>query len=110
MNKYVVLYHAPAEAMAQMEHATPEQKQEGMKPWLAWKESMGNSLVDFGAPLLGGRRLLPDGNSESSTKEVSGYSIIQANSLEEAQALLQGHPHLSWTGGCDVEVHECASM
>jgi len=49
MKKFMVIYHAPAEAVAQMESATPEQKAEGMKPWLAWKDSVGNKLVDFGA-------------------------------------------------------------
>lgn len=110
MNKYLVIYHAPAEAMAQMAQATPEQKQEGMKPWLAWKDAVGDGLVDFGAPLMGGKRLRPDGGAENSSKEVSGYSIIQANDMEEAQSLLQGHPHLAWTGGCDIEVHECVGM
>jgi hypothetical protein len=32
MKKFMVIYHAPAEAVAQMESATPEQKAEGMKP------------------------------------------------------------------------------
>ena len=110
MKKFMVIYHAPAEAMAQMGEATPEQKAEGMKPWLAWKDSVGDSLVDFGAPLVGGTRLLPDGSSEMSTKEVTGYSILQANDMEEAKSLLSGHPHLAWTGGCDIEVHECMEM
>jgi hypothetical protein len=110
MKKFVIIYHAPAEAMAQMASATPEQKMEGMKPWMAWKEAVGDALVDFGAPLFGGVRLKPDGTSENSAKEVSGYSILQAKDLDTAQSLLKGHPHLAWTGGCDIEVHECTEM
>ena len=106
MKKFMVIYHAPAEAMAQMASATPEQKAEGMKPWLAWKDSVGNKLVDFGAPLMGGTRLLPDGTTEISKKEVAGYSILQAGDIEEAKSLLSNHPHLAWTGGCDMEGHE----
>lgn len=110
MKKFVVIYHAPAEAMAAMAEATPEQKMEGMKPWLAWKDSVGDQMVDFGAPLMPGLRLLPDGTTENSTKEVTGYSILQANDMEDAKSLLKGHPHLAWTGGCDIELHECVDM
>lgn len=110
MKKFIVIYHAPAEAMEMMSNATEEQKMEGMKPWFAWKESVGDKLVDFGSPLWGGTRLLPDGTQKASTKEVTGYSILQANDLEEAKGLLSSHPHLTWTGGCDIEVHECVEM
>jgi hypothetical protein len=110
MKKFIVIYHAPAEAMEMMANATEEQKMEGMKPWFAWKEEVGEKLVDFGSPLWGGTRLLPDGNQKPSTKEVTGYSIIQANDMNEAKSLLSTHPHLKWTGGCDIEVHECVEM
>ena len=110
MKKFIVIYHAPAEAMAQMAEATPEQKAEGMKPWFAWKDSIGDKLVDFGTPLMGGTRLLPDGTSENSYKDVTGYSILQANDMEEAKNLLSGHPHLQWSAGCDIEVHESIEM
>ncbi len=110
MKKFIVLYHAPAEAMEAMASATEEQKMEGMKPWFAWKESIGDALVDFGSPLMGGTRLLPDGSTQTSSKEVTGYSIIQATDIEEAKGMLKGHPHLAWTGGCDIEVHETVAM
>lgn len=106
----MIIYHAPAEAMAQMANATEEQKMEGMKPWMAWKDSVGNAMVDMGAPLFGGIKLNPDGTSESSAKEVSGYSILQGRSLEEVKGHLKNHPHLAWNDGCDIEVHECAEM
>ena len=110
MKKFIVIYHAPAEAMAQMANATPEQKAEGMKPWMAWVEKCGDGVVDLGSPLMGGLRLVPDGGTEPSTKEVTGYSILQAEDMDAAQALLQGHPHLSWTDGCDIEVYECVPL
>ncbi len=30
--------------------------------------------------------------------------------LDEAKSLLKSHPHLAWTGGCDIEVHESVPM
>ncbi len=53
MSKYIVIYHAPAEVMAQMANATPEEREEGMKPWMAWAEKCGDQLVDLGTPLVG---------------------------------------------------------
>lgn len=35
MKKFIVTYHAPIEALAKMGEATPEQREEGMKPWMA---------------------------------------------------------------------------
>ena len=110
MKKFIVIYHAPAEAMEMMANATPEQKAEGMKPWMAWAEKCGSQLIDLGAPLVGGQELIPDGTSKASTKEVTGYSLLQADDMEGAKALLQGHPHLAWTGGCTIEVHETVPL
>ncbi len=110
MKKFMVIYHAPADAFDGMENMSEEQKMEGMKPWMAWKESVGDAVVDFGSPLMGGRKISPDGSTSNSTKEVAGYSVLQADSFEAAQEMLKGHPHLAWSGGCDIEIYEMAPM
>lgn len=110
MKKFIVIYHSPAEAMAKMMESTPEEKKKDMKAWFDWKDSLGDKLIDFGSPLMGGVRLLPNGKSEMSKKEVTGYSIIQAKDIEEAKMLLKNHPHLTWANGCDIEVHEVVPM
>ncbi len=110
MNRYIVIYYSPAEAMEAMATATPEEKMEGMKPWMAWKESLGDRLIDLGNPLIGGQRLFPDGTSKAATNDVTGYSILQAESMDEAKSLLKEHPHLKWNAGCDIEVHECVEL
>ena len=89
MKKFIVIYHAPAEATAQMANVTPEQREEGMKPWMAWAQKCGSQLVDLGAPLVGGKKLNPDGTSKNSSREVCGYSILEAEDMEAAQGLLQ---------------------
>ncbi len=110
MKKFIVIYHAPAEAMEGMANATPEEMAEGMKPWMEWAARCGSQLVDMGTPLMGGIRLSPDGGANPSDKEVTGYSVLQAENMEGAKALLQGHPHLNWQGGCSIEVHESAPL
>lgn len=110
MSKYIVIYHAPAEVMAQMTNATPEEREEGMKPWMAWAEKCGDQLVYLGTPLVGGAKLLPGGGSEASTRDVAGYSILEADSMDDAKALLEGHPHLGWNAGCEIEIHESVPL
>ena len=105
VQNFVVIYHAPASAMEQMQDATPEEMQEGMKSWMEWAAKCGESLVDFGTPLAGGQKLSESGSSPSD-KGVAGYSILQADDMQGAKALLEGHPHLAWTAGCEIEVHE----
>ncbi len=107
MKKFLVLYYAPAaEAMKMMANATPEQKADGMKPWMDWMAKCGNALVDGGAPTLPGQVVAPNGGWSGSTSDVGGYSILQAESLEAAKRLLEGHPHLMWLPSCRVEVME----
>jgi len=110
MKKFMAIYHSAPEAMAQMAEATPEQKEQGMKAWMAWNEKTGNALLDFGAPLMGGVNLGQNGATAESTKQVSGYSIVQAENAAAAQALFDQHPHFHWHPTASIEVHECVEM
>jgi len=105
MKKYIVLYHAPADAMEQTANTSPEDQAKGMEAWMAWAKKCGDKLIDLGAPLANGQSLSTNG-SRPSKKEVAGYSILQAENMEEAKSLLKGHPHLGWDEGCSIEVHE----
>jgi hypothetical protein len=67
-------------------------------------------MIDFGTPLAGGgTRVTPDGTSPS-TREVAGYSIMEAESVDAALELAQSHPHLKMPGGCEIEVHEAQAV
>ena len=106
MKKFIVIYHAPIDALQQTANASPEEMEKGMEQWMVWAQKCGDKLVDMGNPLMGGVKLGADGTSSPSAKQVSGYSIIQAENMDEAKALLEGHPHLGWNGECEIEVHE----
>ena len=82
MTNFLVLYKADATAAEQMANATPEQAQAGMQAWMEWFSKAGDAVVDGGSPLSGDDRT------------ISGYSIVQAESREALDALLEGHPHL----------------
>ena len=81
-----------------------------MKAWMNWKEKSGNAVVDFGAPLMGGTNILKGGNEKASARNITGYSIIQANDLGDAKNMLKDHPHLVSDDGNEVEVHEAMPM
>ncbi len=106
MKKFVVIYHAPVDAVMQTANATPEEQAKGMEGWMKWAERAGKKLLDLGAPLMGGQKLSPNGKSQDSDHNVVGYSILEAENMDEAKALLNGHPHLGWNADCSIEVHE----
>jgi hypothetical protein len=110
MKKFIVLYHAPVDAMKQTENSSPEEQAKGMELWMQWAQKCGDRLVDLGAPLINGQQLSPDGTSKESSKNVAGYSILQAENIDDAKALLKSHPHLGWNAECTIEVHETMPM
>lgn len=109
MKNFVVIYHAPTSNIEQMSAASPEEMQKVMEQWMDWIAKCGDGLVDHGAPLGGGQKLSKSGSSPSD-KNVVGYSILQAEDIQGAIALLQGHPHLEMASGCEIEVHESMPM
>lgn len=105
--RFLIIYHVPADAMAQTANASPEQQAEGMALWKAWADKVGSRLADLGAPVINGRSLDTEGSSEPSTKEVAGYSLLDADDWDELMDLLEGHPHISgWNPEATIEIHE----
>jgi len=110
MKNFVVLYHMNEKAVEEAAKATPEEREATMEPWFSWAKRCGDKLVDFGTPLMGGVRLNKDGSTNPSEKGVFGYSILKTESLEDAKSLMEGHPHMAWSDGCDIEIHESMAV
>lgn len=104
MPNYVVLYNAPVSASDQMENNDPEMAAAAMQAWNDWSARVGTGMVDLGTPLGNGRRVTAGGAGEANT-EVAGYSILSAEDIDGAVALMEGHPHLQMPGS-SIEVHE----
>ena len=98
MAKYMVLYRSSVSAQDQMASASPEQAQEGMDMWMRWADKAGSAVVDLGSP-LGGSRLVPSGADAQTGTPIGGFSVLEADSADDAVALLEGHPHLQAPGG-----------
>ena len=93
MEKLMVLYNASVSAREQMAQATPEQAKAGTEAWMQWSAEAGDALVGLGAPMQAVGRLGGSASSASGSL-ASGYSILQSDSREQLEALLENHPHL----------------
>jgi hypothetical protein len=103
MKKFILLYNGPATPMEEM---TPEQSQKTLMGWKSWMEKVGTALTDMGSPMANGQVVVDDGSTGAATP-LNGYSIIQAEDMTGALALVDGHPFLSdKTGAFSVEVFE----
>jgi hypothetical protein len=107
MARYIYLYRGPA---TPMEDFTSEQSAEQMRLWGEWMGRVGSALVDGGAP-FGDRSAVADDGSSSAPSDLNGYTIVEADSLEAARALVDGHPFLSeGKGRFTIEIFELVPM
>ena len=96
-------------AMADMPQMTPEMQKAWMEEWKQWMQAKGG-VVDMGAPLGKTMKVTPAG-IESVRNEIGGYSIIEAESHEEAATKMQDSPHFKMMGGNGwIEVMEVGEM
>lgn len=91
-----------AERFAQ---ATPEEAQIGLEAWVGWAKRLGPALLDPGRPLGNPREVSTAGIREVAT-EIIGMSILRADSIDEALAMVESHHHLRWGDGCKIRVLE----
>jgi hypothetical protein len=102
MAKFLYLY-----AGGQMAE-TPEAQEAAMQQWTTWFGTLGDSVVDIGNPFGAGTTVKDGGTSDGGASELSGYSIINAESLAEAARRANGCPVLQ--SGGTVEVYEALAM
>jgi hypothetical protein len=105
--KFLIIYHAPIDALAQTANSSPEEMAKGMDMWKTWAKRVGSKLTDLGSPLINGKRLHSNGSSAPSMRDVTGYSLLEADDWDDVADLLLGHPHISgWHPDATIEVHE----
>jgi hypothetical protein len=79
-----------------------------MDAWMAWAGKAGSAIVDLGAPIQATSRITADGK-DGNDSQASGYSLLQADSRDEIDALLAEHPHLKMPGA-SIDVFEAIAM
>lgn len=101
MGRFAVLYTAPQRVAERFATATPAEAQAGLGQWIAWAQKYQSALVDPGKPLGNAVRITSDGVTPSDTN-VIGVSIIQADTRDDALAMLTTHHHLAWSPDCEI--------
>ena len=105
MANYLVLYTGGS-GMA----AAPEEQQRIMDEWGAWYGKLGPAIVDGGAPFGDSRNVTDSGvgGGPLGDTPATGYTIIEADSLDAAAAACADHPHISHGG--QVQVFDLIDM
>jgi hypothetical protein len=102
MAKYVLAYTGGRMA------ETDEERQASMAAWQSFLGGLGDALVDMGNPFGASATVTAGGGDGSAPNHLSGYSIINAASLEEATDKAKGAPVLD--SGGTVEVYEALEI
>ncbi|MEO8404870.1 MAG: YciI family protein [Chitinophagaceae bacterium] len=113
MKEFLFIYRTDQKKFAQR---SPEEMQSATKKWMDWVGSIaaqdklssrGNRLESTGKVLKPGN-VITDGPYMELKESVGGYSIVKADTLDEATELAKGCPALEFGGM--VEVREISVL
>ncbi|MBI4080048.1 hypothetical protein HY414_02400 [Candidatus Kaiserbacteria bacterium] len=115
MKKFLAIYLGTVhdDAMKKWKEMPEAERKEiekkGMEAWMKWGTDNAASIVDNGAPL--GKTKKADKRGVADTRNaMSGYTIVQAETHEEAAKMFENHPHFTIFPGESVEIMECLPM
>ncbi len=105
MTNFVLLYSGGGDVPA-----TEEEQAAVMEAWGAWFGRLGEAVVDGGNPFTNVKSIASDASvSDGPVGSMSsGYSVIQADSLDAAVEMAKGCPVLA--SGGQVSVYETMRM
>lgn len=98
MPNYVFAYHGGGMP------ETPEEGAKVMAAWQSWYGSMGDAVVDGGAPVGMSKTVSTSGVADDGgSNPLSGYTVVKADTIEAACKMAKGCPILDGGKGT-VEV------
>jgi hypothetical protein len=87
-------------------NARKKREQEGMTAWMNWVNDNKKFITDTGNPL--GKTKQADANGISDIRNnLTAYTIVEAETHDDAVALFKNHPHFAIFPGDTIEVMEC---
>ena len=107
MNEFLFIFRHDGSQPA----PSPEQMQASIKKWQDWMGGIaaqnklsapGNRLTAQGSKVLKPNNVVTDGPYVEMKEFVSGYILVKADSLEDAQALAGGCPIFDMGGSVEV--------
>ena len=103
MTRYVIVY------LGGNPPSTPEEGKAHFAKYMEWLSALGDAAVSPANPLKGTKTVNPDGTSDEGGKSgMSGYTIIEADSMDAALSIAADCPFLEIGG--TLEVSELAEM
>jgi hypothetical protein len=87
---------------------TPEEQKKSMDAWKGWFGKLGKAIVDGGAPTKPCTIVSKSGTSAIGANPVTGYTIIQADTLDAAVVMANGCPSIPEDG--QVAIYELLPM
>jgi hypothetical protein len=99
MAKFLLVFHGGLGMPA-----SDAQREQVMAAWGAWFGELGPAIVDGGNPTADARTIGPDGSvSEGGgANPTTGYTLIEADSIEDAVIRAKGCPILQREGSIEV--------
>ena len=91
MPQFMMVYKGEATDMSEM---SEEEAGAVMAKWAEWMQGVGSALTDLGTP-FGPSSSIVDNGSAGTAASLTGYTIVEADSMDAARALADGHPFLS---------------
>ena len=99
MTQFVLTYRVPKTPLREvLEELTEEQRASRLAEWNDWFDSMGANLVERGQPVNAAYEV---GNCDSDMR-IGGYSLVSADSPDEALRMAEGCPGIARGGGVEV--------
>jgi hypothetical protein len=97
MTSFLVTYHGSGMP------ETEEGRQQAMADFGAWVGKVGEALTDPGAPLGPAMTVSPDGVHPGAVDgPANGYSVLRADDMDSAVALVRDHPFVGRGGSLTV--------
>jgi hypothetical protein len=98
MPNYLVTYHGGGGAPP-----SPEARDQMMAAFGAWVASVGDAMVDPGAPLGPSKSVSSGGTQDGPVGDaIGGYTVLRATDLDAAVALVESHPFVARGGTLQV--------
>lgn len=103
MPKFVLAYHGSPQ------FNTKEEGAAHMIAWQKWSQGLGDAVVDPGTPVGPSMTVsLDEVVDGGGSNPLSGITILQANTMDDALELVKDCPHLD--AGGTIEVAEALNM
>lgn len=113
MKLYLAIFTGSAAAMDAWKALDPEtraqREQAGMQAWQQWATIHAGAIADRGAPLGRTKRVSAEGIADI-RNAMGAWTVVRAETHEQAAAMFRDHPHFSIFAGDGVEVMECLPM